>query len=573
MSIASRSLQKNLTVGVIGSGISGLSFTYFLSQLRPDLNFIVFEKQKEVGGYIHSETKTYGKDANSSLKKSVILEKGPRTLRGSSDGTLLILDTLLKLGQKEKIYAVHSKSPGNKKYLLSYEKNSNDEALTEVPNSVETLFKFLFSSLTKYSIINIFLEMFRKKKKDFSKDESIEAFFKRRFDKYLNENIASAMIHGIYAGDTSKLSFQTIMPKLAELEKTDRSILLGLLKQNYKAFTTKKLEKSGKEECQIELSKNLKDYSKYISSPSIPFINLKKFLKNYPIISFKETGISILTKVLYENLKKNPKVKFLFEQDIESISKNENGKLSLKTLQKVYELDHIRSTINSHSLASLISTSLLAKDLQKLNYSDILLVNLFIPKNLLYTEGFGYLVPKSSILKHNYLLGCIFDSSIEKHSFRLFENNRLLVNLINYPKIKQEEINSLTYSDFSKKKPADLGYTKLTLMYGGIYNKEVLSQSYNQLFKKVNKILEDQFNIDLNVYKDENGFILEKTVIENCIPQYEVGYNDLYENVMKNLQSEFEGKLSIGGMSFNKAKSIGVPDCFMDSFESSIELK
>ncbi|MBS1114440.1 MAG: hemG, partial [Nitrospirae bacterium] len=42
-------------IAIIGGGISGLSLAYFLLEKDPDLDLIVFESEKRLGGKIWSE--------------------------------------------------------------------------------------------------------------------------------------------------------------------------------------------------------------------------------------------------------------------------------------------------------------------------------------------------------------------------------------------------------------------------------------------------------------------------------------------------------------------------------------
>ena len=58
-----------------------------------------------------------------------------------------------------------------------------------------------------------------------SEDESVHDFLSRRTGKPMAENMASAMIHGIYAGDTRELSIQSVMPNLVDMEQTHGSLL------------------------------------------------------------------------------------------------------------------------------------------------------------------------------------------------------------------------------------------------------------------------------------------------------------------------------------------------------------
>lgn len=58
-------------------------------------------------------------------------------------------------------------------------------------------------------------------------DESVGAFFARRASSKIADNLVSAVLHGIYAGDVYKLSMRSIMPWLWNLEKEYGSVLAG----------------------------------------------------------------------------------------------------------------------------------------------------------------------------------------------------------------------------------------------------------------------------------------------------------------------------------------------------------
>ena len=65
------------------------------------------------------------------------------------------------------------------------------------------------------------------KRPDDLKDESVGAFFTRRASSKIADNLVSAVLHGIYAGDVYKLSMRSIMPWLWDLEQEYGSVLGG----------------------------------------------------------------------------------------------------------------------------------------------------------------------------------------------------------------------------------------------------------------------------------------------------------------------------------------------------------
>ena len=103
-------LLANAKVAVVGGGVSGLTFAYFLSKLRPDIKVTIYESKDRCGGWIHSDL------IQDRHGDTVMVEKGPRTLRGVSDGTVLIVETLRDLGKEDVVQYIASDSDANKKW-------------------------------------------------------------------------------------------------------------------------------------------------------------------------------------------------------------------------------------------------------------------------------------------------------------------------------------------------------------------------------------------------------------------------------------------------------------------------
>ena len=73
----------------------------------------------------------------------------------------------------------------------------------------------------------IIQDLSKAKRPDDLMDESVGAFFTRRANPKITDNLVSAVLHGIYAGDVYKLSMRSIMPWLWNLEREHRSMLAG----------------------------------------------------------------------------------------------------------------------------------------------------------------------------------------------------------------------------------------------------------------------------------------------------------------------------------------------------------
>ena len=80
-----------------------------------------------------------------------------------------------------------------------------------------------------YGAFSEFME-FRPKRPGGLEDESIGSFVSRRFGSAIADNVLSAVIHGIYAGDIYKLSARTILPGPWHMESAHGSVLEGMLR-------------------------------------------------------------------------------------------------------------------------------------------------------------------------------------------------------------------------------------------------------------------------------------------------------------------------------------------------------
>ena len=61
-----------------------------------------------------------------------------------------------------------------------------------------------------------------------SDDESLGAFVRRRLGREALERVAQPLVAGIYTADPDDLSLTATMPRFTELERRERSVILGL---------------------------------------------------------------------------------------------------------------------------------------------------------------------------------------------------------------------------------------------------------------------------------------------------------------------------------------------------------
>lgn len=511
-------IRANGSIGVVGAGISGLTYAYFVSKIRPDLKITIFDKSEKVGGWIQT-AELFDDNTHEIIK----LDKGPRSLRGVSDGTLVILDILKKLGHGDQIKVINSKSKGNRKYLL----NSNYEIMP-LPHDLKSHLKASKMGMFSGIISKVLTEPFRKIKKD-SQDESIDLFFKRRFGStIITDKILSAIIHGIYAGDTSKLSIK-IFSRLQNFEQQG-SIITSMIKLLFKP----------KEE--PKLTPTLQIYETKFGGD---LMTLSNNLKGNPMVVFKDS-LSLFPRVMADFLKTNGNIKFVMGSDISAISTDG----TITNNGESIEFDHVRSTIDVKQLSKLINSQELKEDFEKIQYVSIFMANVYTKQRIIPSdaEGFGFLVPRISHNKE-FLLGTIFDSSIASYCTTLGSN------------------------DAEK-----TSYDKMTMMFGGHFfdtipstrlSLKAVEVTLNKVFGIENKnlIFRDEANAssDTIELKDED-ILISYNLHKNCIPQYNVGYEEIKTNVLNQLNGT---KLSLGGMCFGNG--VGVPDCVINSLQDALK--
>lgn len=502
----------NGKICVIGSGISGLSYAYNLNKIRPDIKIDIIEKSSRVGGWINSQHRYY--DNN----RRLLLERGPRTLRGKSDGSVVIFDMMKDIsGDKEGwklIRCVPKDSNGNKQYII------NDEGIMKrVPYSIMTFLKFIINnqwiikSFWKDIIIN------KNLKKDVKiNDESVGMMLRRRFgNDDMSNKILSAIFHGVYGGNIHTMSSNKTGYRFNELENKYGSLVLGGIMNGIKMIKNKD---------KIELSDELNEYCEIMKRDKQSIYEMKKSIIKYPMFSIKG-GLGMICEMIYDKLNKNDKIRFKFNTEINKISQ-----------KMINEYDHIRITVNpgQYDNYKIIPDKKVEEIFNKIKSESIYIINIYIPgKNHIKREqeGFGYLVPLTQG-KDSKLLGVIFDSVIEQHS-EIFTKNGEMGKFD-------------TYND---------EYTKITMMMGGHYlrdDKIIIDEKrlVQDGIEEVNKHLKTKLDTT------RPGVIVQCTLAKDGIPQFATGYERMISDAQSRVQARYADKISFGGVAFAQGGP-GVP--------------
>ena len=154
-------------------------------------------------------------------------------------------------------------------------------------------------------------EPFRKSRPKDLTDESIGSFISRRFGPGLADNIVSAVLHGIYAGDVYQLSARSLMPLLWRYETDVESVIVGTWKgysEGYKYVPANDLD----------LMYTLR--SRMLSNDGKPLSGMEGFadIRKSSVFTFKN-GIGELATRLERVLETRPNVKIRINTRADSL--------------------------------------------------------------------------------------------------------------------------------------------------------------------------------------------------------------------------------------------------------------
>jgi oxygen-dependent protoporphyrinogen oxidase len=178
--------------------------------------------------------------------------------------------------------------------------------MQRIPSSILSL---LFSPLLPVMLPPVLLEPFKKANRNLeNRDESVDSFFTRRFGATFARTFGSALVHGIYAADSRKLSVRAAFPAILDAEQRGMgSLVRGML------FTSKK-----KAEESYELGK------------------VEEMMQGVSVYSFRD-GMETLTRALETTLRAAPNVHILPGTQISSLALSKNHGIEARsTLPRQY---------------------------------------------------------------------------------------------------------------------------------------------------------------------------------------------------------------------------------------------
>ncbi len=219
---------SRLRVAVVGAGTSGLAAAWRLRGRAPEVDLTVFEKSARVGGVI-----------------------GTRKVGGflcelSVDNFITTvpygLDLCRELGFRDELQSTNSR------YRRTFVVRNRrlfplpDGFMTMAPTKLWPM--LVTPLLTPWGKLRCGLELLLPRRKS-EEEESLAAFATRRLGREAFDRIIEPLVGGIYGGDAAKLSLQATLPRFAEMEAKDRSLIWSMTKSMKKARKTKREEESG----------------------------------------------------------------------------------------------------------------------------------------------------------------------------------------------------------------------------------------------------------------------------------------------------------------------------------------
>lgn len=506
---------KQEEIAVLGGGITGLATAYYLSKEVPKAKVTLYEAGESLGGWLRSKYIDIGTG-------KVLFEQGPRSLRPSRGSGVLTSLMAYELGLANEIITTSKHAIAAKNRYVYY-----PDRLVTMPSAdmdlLSSLRNWWSEPIFKGSLVAIAREISRSRRPDDLQDESVGSFLRRRLGTpSIGENIVSAILHGIYAGDIEELSVKSLMPGLWWHEGKYGSFLKALWKQR-KSPTIREEE--------VELMNHL--YRNTLSHD----VDLKHLFAGVSVYSFKK-GLGSLSKALEKYLRQRPNIQIKTGHTITQLQYQAGQHAILVKSDEPKSFSRVISTLPGGTLSILTRTkrddwrTALVPTLAEIPSVTVAVVNLYYRNpDLLPAHGFGYLIPQSVPCEQNpeCALGVVFDSDAMPG---------------------QDSVPG----------------TKVTVMLGGHWWNEISPKCPTEdgCASMAKAVLKRHLRI-----KEAPAFVMT-SLQRDCIPQYTVGHTSRLNKAHQDLLKAFHGRLAVAGNSYT---GVGVNDCVNAGRNIAVKVK
>ncbi len=204
-----------MRIAIIGGGIAGLAAAYELEKVRAagtSVGYSLFESRPQLGGSLASE-----------IVDGAVLERGPDSFLTEKPAAAELCREL-GLGAE----MLPSNDSARKTYIVVRNRlvDLPDGLMFLVPTKlVPTALTSLFSIPTK---LRMAMELLHPPRPA-AGDESVAALVRRHFGQEAVDRLADPLLSGIYGGDATQLSAQTVLPRMVDMERQYGSLTRGML--------------------------------------------------------------------------------------------------------------------------------------------------------------------------------------------------------------------------------------------------------------------------------------------------------------------------------------------------------
>ncbi|KAJ2715794.1 oxygen-dependent protoporphyrinogen oxidase [Coemansia spiralis] len=491
-------------VTVLGGGITGLSAAWYLAQrLPPTARIALIEGSPRLGGWVQTDRRRAG-------GAEFLAEKGPRTLRaGDSRMASAVLELIDDLDLRAHVVSTPKQSGAARNRYIYYGGELNcmprglSSLLTGLPPAVKCLPRGVWRDLTT-----------GKNTPTDRDDESIRSFVSRRFGEQVDDNLASAVMHGIYAADTGELSSRTLLyPYWLADRLGANGVLRGLPR-------VARLSRARNAQFAVrEAEEKLDAHRRRALDPGF-----WDAMDGASMYSFRD-GMQTLSDGLARRLAACPNVEIATGQPATAARTGTDGMAEVVLASgRVIQTQHVINTLPLHSVRSLFAGAASTPLLDETPYASVAVVNVtFGAKDVLPVDGFGYLVPRASAASSR-ALGVAFDSCVLPAQDGGAQISRLTV-MLGGPRFGEL---------FGS--PATASTTALVAA--------ALASLRNELGIRAEPI-------DVAV-----------AVQAECIPSYTVGYIDRLKAMHEWVGAQLGGRMSVVGAAYGGP---AVPQCILNA--------